>query len=262
MNITDPGGIRLRLPIFCLIIILSVCVFAPRVSADDLSTPDEVADFSSKSYDAVQSMRVLCTATAYHAAGTMNLTEHATAHIQFKRPDAIRVEGLQEYADFFTTRTNYSFVARSGDSALLIQGKWHKVRSAEVSIASVTGTALGAATTVPALLLHTKLGYPFIPGHYEKDMDTEVINDHKAYRIAIDLSKYSNTVFWIDQQTGFVLKEETRQAVKGRIIGQIVREYTYESIDGAVDDSVFAMPRLPAVRRSDPAPTAPPHQGS
>jgi hypothetical protein len=85
-------------------------------------------------------------------------------------------------------------------SALLIRGTWDAKPDVEQAIAGATGISLAAATTVPALLLHTLWGYPFGPQtHADTAPVTDVVAGHACYRVHI-AGTLDQTVL-VDQNT-------------------------------------------------------------
>ena len=223
---------KCRLSLFAASVALILSAFSAE--ADDLKTPEAVASFSASHYDAINSLKAICTSTSAAAMGGMSLPLQATARIEFQRPGAMRVDGTD------TFNHTYGFAVAPGQAMLFTNGSWTKEASPDLALAAVTATAQGTATTVPALLLHTIWGYPFGPLGYTPNVGAEAIAGRKCYRIAKALAGMVE-IFWIDKKTGLVVKEQA-QATLGGIHVVTNRTYKYEAINRPIEPSVFVMP--------------------
>jgi len=207
-----------------------------RAIAAPLNTPDALGRFSAHSFDAVKSLRVRCTAYVDQTIGTQEKRYVASAQIEFRRPDLIRADGTDQFGQTF------AFIATSNRIAVLKHGVWHKSSTVEDVISYFAGTAQWTATTVPALLFHTSWGYPYIPGRYTKRAGTEVIGGSTAYRISRTM-KGGVEIFWIDQWNGLLVQEQVQLALSAISRMTVTRVYNYQSINGKIPASVFAMPK-------------------
>lgn len=177
---------------------------------------------------------------------------HTSATIQFVRPGKIRADG--------TDMSGRPFAYMSDGAATVEQnnlGFWKKVASAEAAIASATGIAQSAGTTVPALLLHTNWGNPFTSG-YDPEVREDEIDGHPCYVVTssrVSATHPQKAAFWVDEKT-FLLRRYMSDASGTAFsvrIGGVTHEipaikshnderFTNERLNEAIPDSAFTLP--------------------
>ena len=142
------------------------------------------------------------------------------------------------------------------------EGRWQK-RTPEMAIASVTGIALSAATTVPSLLLQTISGSPLSLGT-GKALSPEVREDTRdgqdCYVLTAHLATAGNNEtesLWIDEKT-FLLRRSVSDndsaartfiiAGKPHLIPAMKshddQRFTNERINQPIPDSTFTLPAV------------------
>lgn len=205
-------------------------------------TPAQVVQRSEQAYAALKSYQgkttVITTGTVNGAAEEY----HTSAEIKFVRPDKLWAEGTDMSGNPF------AYVSTGAATYLKTNGAgWHKVENSEMAIASVTGTAMSAGTTIPAALLHTNWGYPYpATPSFGPAMAPEDVDGHACYHLtATDPTGVRD--FWIDRTT-FLLRrlvEDSSNTVSGKSISlHQDQRFTNEKLDVALPDSVFASPTV------------------
>jgi len=197
-------------------------------------TGREVAERCRAAYTALQSYQVTSAVTVHSVEGPSGKVEdeHASAVIQYARPGKIHVEGLDTQAKPFAYVSDGSATVETDSPK---QGPWKKVpgdqnpSGVEMAIAGVTGTAMNAATTVPALLMSTDLSVAYggwgVPQPLDKNflsfagdpansigktISFEVKDgtiDGSSYYVLIPHGSiiFNKEAFWIDKKT-FLLR--------------------------------------------------------
>ncbi len=202
--------------------------------------PQEVVARCKKAYDALQSYQGF---TEVHTTGTANgkTSQYDTlANIWFVRPGKIQAHGVDMTGKPFTYVSNgtATYEKNIGDT-------WNKVESPELAIASVTGVAMNAATTIPAALLHTNWGNPFpADAELNSTMPQEEVDGHACFHLTA--ARATGTAdYWIDQKTFLFRRIATDSSGKGAINPirlQQDQRFTHEKLDSPIDDRVFALP--------------------
>lgn len=215
-------------------------VSAPTPVQSATLTPQEVVARCNKAYDALQSYQGF---TEVHTTETANgkTTQYDTlANIWFVRPGKIQAHGIGMSGKPFTYVSNgmATYSKYIGDT-------WAKVESPEMAIASVTGVAMNAATTIPAALLHTNWGNPFpLNRDLSPIMSQEEVDGHACFHLTA--ARASGTWnYWIDQKTFLLRRIVTDDRGKGTVNDahmQDDRRFTHEKLDAPIDDRIFALP--------------------
>lgn len=228
---------------------LTTCVFAAGAAPSPVTghlfqeapaqtlTGREVAERCRAAYTALQFYQVTSVVTVQSVEGPSGKVEdeHASAVIQYARPGKIHVEGLDTEAKPFAYVSDGLATVETHSPK---SGPWKKVlgyqnpNGIEMAIAGVTGSAMDAATTVPALILSTDpsvayggwgvplplnknilsfAGKPANPtGNSGFEVNFEVkdgVIDGASYYILIPHGSiiFSKEAFWIDKKT-FLLR--------------------------------------------------------
>lgn len=202
--------------------------------------PQEVVARCKKAYDALQSYQGF---TEVHTTGTMNgkTSQYDTlANIWFVRPGKIQAHGIT------MSGTPFTYVSDGTATYEKILGNtWNKVGSPEMAIASVTGIAMNAATTIPAALLHTNWGNPF-PADAELSltMPQEEVDGHACFHLTAARASGTSD-YWIDAKTFLFRRIVTDSSGKGAVNPvrlQQDQRFTHEKLDAPIDARVFALP--------------------
>lgn len=201
-------------------------------------TGREVAERCRAAYTALQTYQVTSAVTVHSVEGPSGKVEdeHASAVIQFARPGKIHVEGLDTEAKPFAYvsdgLTTFQTDSPKSGSWKKVPG-YHNPNGIEMAIGRVTGIAMNAATTVPALLMSTDPSVTYlgwgVPQPLGKDLlsfagnPTNPIGKTSSFEVtfevkdgAIDGSSYyiliphgsiifNKEAFWIDKKT-FLLR--------------------------------------------------------
>ncbi len=197
-------------------------------------TGREVAERCRAAYTALKTYQITSAVTVHSVESPSGKVEdgHASAVIQYARPGKIHVEGLDTDAKPFAYISD-GLTTVETDSPK--SGPWKKVlgyhnpNGIEMAIAGVTGSAMDAATTVPALLMSTDPSVAYngwgVPQPLDKRLlsfagnptspigitiSFEVKNgiiDGSSYYILIPHGSiiFSKEAFWIDKKT-FLLR--------------------------------------------------------
>ena len=222
-------------------------------------TAAQITDRCRAAYGALKSYQGTTTVTSHSTAST-NPTPgeyRASATIQFVRPGKIRAEGKD--------MSGYPYAYVSDGTATAYQanankGAWKALPNTTMAIASVTGIAENAATTVPALLLGAGWGNPFTSG-IASEIREDAVDGHPCYVVTSSLAKPTASMaqtFWIDEKT-FLLRrlvsDADTSAVSFTIAGKKHdvpaakshddQRFTGERPNESIPDSVFAVPPTP-----------------
>lgn len=251
----------------------------------EILTGLEVAKRCRAAYAALQTYQVTSAVTVRTVESPSGKAEdeHASAVIQFARPGKIHVEGLDTQAKPFAFISDGSATVQTDSPK---QGPWKKVpgyqnpNGIEMAIAGVTGSAMNAATTVPALLLDTDpgstyggwgvppaLGKGFVasggnPSNpFTKMLQLEVKEDtfqsHPCYVLTPHSSALAGlATLWIDKKTFLLRRTVTDYDTAAQIVpvggagNQAIpamkmhqeETYTNEQVNEAIASSTFTLP--------------------
>ncbi len=126
----------------------------------------------------------------------------ASAEIQFWREWGLKLEGRAAGGGGrFTLVSDLERMWRSHEK--VDGGAWSE--SPELGLGGVTGISQGAATTVPAILIRSRWGYPFNrkdPAHLQRH---ESIGDADCFKVVCE-TEVGKKTFWIDS-TSFLLRQ-------------------------------------------------------
>jgi len=209
--------------------------------------------------------------------------EHASAVIQFARPGKIHVEGLDTEAKPFAYVSDGLTTVQTDSPK---QGPWKKVlgyhnpNGVEMAIGRVTGIAMDAATTVPALLLSTDPSIAYLGWGVPQPLDKNFLSlvgdpaspigkssslevkdgtiDNASYYILIPHSTivFDKEAFWIDKKTFLLRRVVTDSDTAAQTIpvgaagNQAIpalkmhqeQNYTNERVNAPLPDSTFTLP--------------------
>ncbi len=129
---------------------------------------------------------------------------NADAHFDFVRGQHFNITGHDTERDSFDITSTPQKTTQKWQP----QGKERieKADDIEMAVASFTGVAAGAPTTVPALLLGSYWGFPFITKDAATLKGSEVFGGHPCYVVVQQLKAVPQTVtLWIDTKT-FLLR--------------------------------------------------------
>ena len=217
-------------------------------------TPTQIIAHSRKAYGALQSYQGTTSVSGQSVtAEGKTATYHTSAKILFARPGKIRAEGKDSGGNPFAYVSDGVTTAEQ----IASKGVWKKVENAEMAIAGATGIAQNAATTVPALLLGTNWGDPFVP-EYGLEVREDDVDGHPCYVVTNSLGTATDSLmgyFWIDEKT-FLLRryvqDSDSQAQTLEIAGQsrVVpamklhndERFTKERLNEDIPDSTFTVP--------------------
>ncbi len=185
-------------------------------------TPTQIIAHSRQAYGALQSYQGTTSVSGQSVtAEGKTATHHTSAKILFARPGKIRAEGKDSGGNPFAYVSDGVTMAEQ----IASKGVWKKVENAEMAIAGATGIAQNAATTVPALLLGTNWGDPFVP-EYGLEVREDDVDGHPCYVVTNSLGTATDSLmgyFWIDEKT-FLLRryvqDSDSQAQTLEIAGQ------------------------------------------
>lgn len=183
-----------------------------------------------------------------------------SAKIKFVRPGKISAEGTD------MSGTPFAYVSDGTRTEATFGGNrnWKTEQNPETAIASATGIAQSAATTVPAILLGTNWGMPLPLTVSNKLTDPLVhensIDGHLCYVLTAHLVSTNGSLtqsLWIDQKT-FLLrscvsdsdsKEQTfvvagQSHVVPATKSHNVEMFTNERLNPPIPDSTFTLPAV------------------
>jgi len=248
-------------------------------------TGREVAERCRAAYTALQTYQVTSAVTVHSVESPSGKVEdeHASAVIQYARPGKIHVEGLDTEAKPFAYVSDGLTTVQTDSPK---QGSWKKVlgyqnpNGVEMAIAGVTGSAMNAATTVPALLLSTDPSVAYLGWGVPQPLDKGFLSfagdpansigktssfevkdgmiDGSSYYILIPHSSivFDKEAFWIDKKTFLLRRVVTDSDTAAQTIpvgaagNQAIpalkmhqeQNYTNERVNAPLPDSTFALP--------------------
>jgi RNA polymerase sigma factor (sigma-70 family) len=218
------------------------------LSAAQIAAHCRLAYSALKSYQGTTTV----TAQALDAAGGITQQYHASAVIQFVRPGKIRVEGTD------MSKHSYAYVSDGIGTVLKANASsWKQVANADFAIASVTGIAQNAATTIPALLLGSVWGNPIVSG-FDPKVREDTIDKQLCYVVTASLvtsKATSASTLWIDEKTFLLRRYVTDNEMSAQTIdiggksqsfpaskSHNTESFTNERLNQAIPDSAFALP--------------------
>ena len=229
----------------------------PQNAAKSL-TSVQIASHCREAYAALTSYQGTSTVTTQSESSSfpMVLESHTSASIQFVSPGKIRVEGTAEHGG-----GAFAYISNGNETAETYLGpsNWKKIDTTESAVAGVTGIALHAATTIPALLLKIKWGNPLALG---KLLDPEVREDsvggHPCYVVTTHLKTPARTetaYLWVDEKN-FLLRRlvtesnslaQTKEAAGTPIDMPAMQShaderFTNDHLNEAIPESNFVLP--------------------
>lgn len=206
-------------------------------------TPAQIIQRSEQAYNSLKSYQgTVTTDSVYTPAQGSATPQQASAKISFSRPGNIRVDGKAMGG------MSYAFVSNGAETCSQIGGNWKRAESAEMAVAGATGISLGAAATVPALLLHLNWGYPFIPSAKMSDqafgpVTKERVGGTLCYRFTDTRGGRmpSTETFWFDSKTFLLTRmiEDTKLTTARMRSDQHI---TTTQINTPIPASTFALP--------------------
>jgi hypothetical protein len=122
-------------------------------------------------------------------------------------------------------------------------GQWNQ-QSEEDAITSAGHSSFSAASDIPALLMRLKAD-PYGLGAFSEHVGTQDIDGRKTYRIAETPKRLPGSLytFWIDAKSGLLVKTQFHVGSSFSSLSSssdITHIYTYQAVNGPIDDSVFA----------------------
>ena len=222
-------------------------------------TAQQIATRSQDAYAALSSYQGTTTVVTMNSAINGAPSEyHTSANVLFARPGRIRAVGTDMGGFPFTYVSNGTATVEQVNAT----GKtWKTVASAEMALGSVTGIALSAATTVPALLLGTRWGTPLTLGTTpEAEVREDGVDGHSCYVLTSHRMTGKNTMtesVWIDEKT-FLLRRlvsDSDNSARAITIGgtqhiipaiksHVDERFTDEHVNGAIPESTFTVPAV------------------
>ena len=153
-------------------------------------TPADIVARCRRAYDSLQSYACQTSTTETGSPWTVR----TSAEIEFARPARIRADVSTQSSGIF------SYVSDGRAAYERFGGAWKRDRGIQDAIAGATGIGQNAATTIPALLLHTDWGYPFAPrAIYDPVVAAQTVNGHSCYRIRT--TGGFPATYWVNKQT-------------------------------------------------------------
>lgn len=148
-----------------------------------------------KSYDGVSQVSVVT------QQGNAPVKYNTSAHIQFARPNRIRVGGRSLFG------SNYAYLSNGSKTwQALTPNNWQEVKNTEAAIAGATGISMSAGTTIPAILLNTRWGNAFITTMQpDPAVVQDKLNGKTVYRARLS-NKQGELILWIDPKTFLMVK--------------------------------------------------------
>ena len=217
----------------------------------------QIASHCREAYAALTSYQGTSTVTTQSEFSSfpMVLESHTSASVQFASPGKIHVEGKT------SNGSSFAYISDGNATAVTYLGlnNWKKVDTTESAVAGVTGIALHAATTIPALLLKIKWGNPLAPG---KSLDPVVREDsvggHPCYVVTTHLKTPARTetaYLWVDEKN-FLLRRlvtesnslaQTKEAAGTPIDMPAMQShaderFTNDHLNEAIPESNFVLP--------------------
>ncbi len=146
-----------------------------------------------KAYDSVQTLEVVVNALTGKTP--------TTAHFYFARPGKFRVTGRTTFG------TKYDLLIKNKVVNVYSADKWQTADTAEMGVATLTGTSGSAITNVSSLLLHTAWG-SLSPDLKKSKVVEEKQNGRDCYRLE-DKGELKTSV-WIDRKTFFLVRTNAK----------------------------------------------------
>ena len=221
-------------------------------------TAAQIADRSRQAYATLKSYQGTTKVTSQAVMGTDPAVHeyHTTANVQFVRPGKIRAEGTDMSGNPYAYVSDGTTTAQTNIGAT---DTWRKADNAESAIASVTGTAQSAATTIPAALLNTNWGNPLPVG---RGFDPEVREDEAGGQPCYVLTAHmaqdngsSTQSLWIDEKTFLLrrsLSDSNSEVHTPAIMGNAAaivnvkshddEQFTDQRLNETIPDSTFTVP--------------------
>ena len=173
---------------------------------DDLSGA-ELLERAEAAYDALRSYSGTSAVISVSNRSGSARASTASAKIQFARDMGLRTEGLAAggggkialVSDLKQMWTSYA--RRDG-------GGWQE--SPQLSLGGVTGISASAATTVPALLIRSRWGYPFNGEDLVQLEGREVLSGVECFKVVRPRDTGTDT-FWVDANS-FLLRQMREEA--------------------------------------------------
>ncbi len=225
-------------------------------------TAAQIAERCKNAYAALTSYQVTSSVVSQSitAADSQAHTWNTSATIRFVRPGKIHAEGTDMSGQPFAYVSDGVGTEETDETQ---KGRWEKENS-EMAIASVTGIAQSAATTIPALLLNTRGGGAPLPRTVGKTLSPEVtedtLNGQACYVLTAHLETpelAEITSLWIDEKTYLVRRSVTDAndaprtfQVSGKTYSMPATKdhndehFTNERLNEAIPDSTFALPPI------------------
>jgi len=225
-------------------------------------TAPQIAARSREAYAALTSYRGDATVTAQGVNGSDPTVHeyHTSATIQFVRPGKIRAEGKDSSGGPFTYVSNgvAAALATAYQPGANKDG-WNTLPNAEAAVASVTGTALRSATTIPSILLGINWGDPLTKGtQYAQEVREDRVGGRLCYVLTTQaaISELPTTrSLWIDEKTFLLCRSVSDSsgilqlpAHAGQGPSSIAMKshdderFTNERLNENIPDSTFTLP--------------------
>ena len=179
---------------------------------------------------------------------------HTAATIQFVRPGKIRADGRDTNRDPFTYVSDGAATAYRAS-----KGVWKPTTDAGMAVASVTGIALNAATTIPSVLLDINWGNPLAKGtEYDPEVREDDMDGLRCYILTThtETAAMSETrSVWVDAKT-FLLRRSASDsdgvlqmpAMSGQASRSVAmkshddQRFTNERLNETIPDGTFTVP--------------------
>ena len=211
----------------------AICLFILHPTQAAALTPPQIVQRCQRAYSALRSYQGNTTVTTLGNDGKR--TYHTSAHILFARPNKIRAAGADMMGGQF------AYVSNGAATYQNIGGHWSRSQNAEMAIAGATGIGQNAATTVPALLLHTRWGAPFSRAlKFAPTVGREAIGGTPCYRVTAT-SPMGTETFWIDSRT-FLMKRFVNTFSGGNFHLHQDERFSGERLNAPIPSSSFALP--------------------
>ncbi len=215
----------------------AACLLAVGPARAGGLTGPQVLARCQRAYDGLRSYQGLSQVTTNSTfGGGAPHSYHSSARIAFVRPGKIRAAGTNMFGQ------PYAYVSDGRTTAQRQFGGWSRSQSAEMAIAAMTGTAQSAATTIPALLLHTRWGDPFSRGQaVAPGVGQETVGGHPCYRVRV--TGPLPATFWVDRKTFLLDKMATRLSLgTGKGGMQNVQTFSGVRVNAPIPASAFVPP--------------------
>ena len=228
-----------------------------RIPANPM-TSAQIASDCREAYAALASYQGTSIVTTQSVSNSfpMVLESHTSGSIKFVSPGKIHVEGTAAQGG-----GAFAYISNGSETVETYLGpnNWKKVDTTESAVAGVTGIALHAATTIPAILLNIKWGDPLAPG---KSLDPEVREDSEGgqpcYVLTTHLISPTRTetaYLWVDEKSLLMRRlvtegksiAQTKEAVGSPIDLPAMQthadeRFTYNNLNETIPESAFTLP--------------------